>query len=146
MAKIDEVIESLANKAKKDLLIDKSSLDSESLRTPYISSSWMNAYRVYKEKLRQKEYSFKKTYKEKWLYYTGRADPDVYKINPLNLKVLKSNVNIFLDADDELEQTRQSMENMRDIVKFVEGIIGEINKRSFHIRNALEFIKWKNGG
>ena len=53
MSKIDEIIESLATKAKKDLQIDRSRLDTESLRTPYISASWMNAYRVYKEKLRQ---------------------------------------------------------------------------------------------
>ena len=143
---IEEIIASLQEKAKIDLAIDRSELATASLRTPYIQGSWMNAFRQYKSVLRQKEYAYKKMYRDRWLYYSGKADAATYANEPFDYKVLKGDLHIFLESDEKLQSARKSQEDMRDIVKFVESVIGELNRRSFHIKNAIDVIKWENGG
>ncbi len=143
---VEEIIDILTTKAKDELRIDKSNLASSSLKTPLIHSSWMNAFNLYKRKLRQKEYWLKKIYKDRWLYYTGKADATTYAEEPFEYKIMKGDIHIFLESDEKLEAARQEVSDLKDIVSFIDSIVGEINRRSFHIKNALEAIRWANGG
>ena len=40
--------------------------------------------------------------REKWEYYTGKARPEVYVEKPFDFKVLKSDIDKYLDSDEEL--------------------------------------------
>lgn len=140
------MLEKLKEKAKKDLIIDKSALVSESLRTPELYVKWLAFHANLRQTLRELQNQYDLVYKERWLYYNGKAPSNVYKNAPFDLKVLKSDLGVFIQADEKIQEIKGKIEEIKDILNYVEGIMGEINKRSFHIKNALDAIKWENGG
>jgi hypothetical protein len=79
-------------------------------------------------------------YRTKWEYYTGKAEPEVYRENPFDIKVLKADVGIYLNSDLELQQQSQRVEYVKQYVDYLERILREITNRGFHINNT---IKWK---
>lgn len=129
----------------KDSKIDHAQLDREALNIPYLHSKY---YRIYMDEirmLRKMESDYKKLRKDKVLYYSGKAPDDDYKSAPLNLKVLKQDMEMYLDADDSLSTMRHLCELQRDKCNMIEAFIKTLNNRSFMIKNAIDFIKFKNG-
>ena len=88
---------------------------------------------------------YKVMYRAKWEYYTGKASPDVYRDNPFDLKVLKADVGIYLDADIELQQISQKVAYAKQITDYLERILREINNRNWTIRNTIEWKKFIHG-
>ena len=83
--------------------------------------------------------------KDKWEYYTGKADPGVYKEKPFDIKVLKSDVYIYMDSDPELQRADQKFAYLNQIVKYLEQVLRGVNNRSFLIKNAIEWKKFTSG-
>jgi len=77
--------------------------------------------------------------------YTGKSDPEVYQSQPFDLKILKSDINIYLEADVELQQIDQKVEYLKQIVNYLERVLREINNRNWNIRNAIEWKKFLHG-
>ena len=140
------MLNKLKEQAKQDLQIDRTNLVDESLRTPILHSKWLSLHADLKAKARKLQYEFDVMYKERWLYYNGKSSPKVYKEEPFDLKILKGDTSIFLVADQKLLEIKNRLEEIKDIIAFVEGVIAEINKRSFHIKNAIDVLRWENGG
>ena len=85
-------------KTEQDLKIEDTELDRESLRTPYLYDKYLKMYitsGLETTKI-QKKYDALKL--EKFEYYTGKADPEVYKENPKGIKVLKGDLDLYLNA------------------------------------------------
>jgi len=95
--------------------------------------------------LKKAEYEHKTMIKNKWEYYTGKADPGVYKEKPFDIKVLKSDVHIYMDSDPELQRADQKVAYLNQIVKYLEQILRGVNNRSFLIKNAIEWKKFTSG-
>ena len=81
----------------------------------------------------------------KWEYYTGKASPEVYAENPFELKVLKADIGIYMEADKDLQQLGQRMAYAKQIVEYLERILKEINNRNWNIRNTIEWKKFLHG-
>lgn len=140
------MLQKLKEQAKQDLQIDRTDLVNESLRTPSLHSKWLSLHAELKAKARKLQFELDVKYKDRWLYYNGKASPAIYKAEPFDLKVLKSDTGVFINADDQLIEIKERLEEIKDVLLFVEGVIGEINKRSFHIKNAIDVLRWENGG
>lgn len=139
--KFSEILEMM----KVDSNIDAAHLDTASLAIPYLHSKW---YNVFVEELRilkgiDTEYNI--LYKNKMEYYLGKAPDEIYEQNPLHLKILKQDVEIYLKSDEELiaVDSKRSLQKIK--VETVEGYIKNINNRSFMIKNAIDFRKFVNG-
>lgn len=78
-------------------------------------------------------------------YYLGKASPDIYKDKPFNLTLVKSDLPIYVDSDDEMCDLELKMSYQQGIVTYLESIIKEINNRNWTIRNAIEWRKFTNG-
>ena len=48
--------------------------------------------------------------REKWEYYTGKSDPQVYKDKPFDLKILKTDIDKYLEADEDLIKSKQKLD------------------------------------
>jgi len=132
---------------KEDCVIDKSQLDNESLRTPTLHGKYYGIYLEEKRILRAMEAEFQKLKKMKYDYYLGRCDDSVYEDNPLPLKISRQDLDIYLDADDDAQSLRNKIVVQQDKCDTVKSFIDRVlNQRSFHIRTAMDFIKWSNGG
>ena len=138
-------IEELYNEIEKDLKIDDTELDLESIRTPQLHNKYLKMYTKHSLQLKKLQDDFKVMYRLKWEYYTGKASPAVYAEKPFGLKILKADIGIYLDADGELQQLGQKVAYSKEITNYLEKILREINNRNWAIRNTIEWKKFIHG-
>ena len=135
----------LQNDVDRDLKIDDTELDLESIRTPQLHNKYLKLYTKYSLQLRRVKDEYKVLQRHKWEYYTGKSTPDVYQEKPFDLKVLKADVGIYLDSDSELQQLGQKEAYLETTVNYLEKILREINNRQWTIRNTIEWKKFLHG-
>ena len=75
----------------------------------------------------------------------GKAAPEVYQARPFDLKVLKSDVGIYIDSDEELQQLGQKEAYLETTVNYLEKVLREITNRNWTIRNTIEWKKFLHG-
>ena len=138
-------LETLQNQADVDLRIDDTELDLESIRTPQLHNKYLKLFTKYSLQLKKVKDDYDGLYKFKWEYYTGKATLSVYKAEPFDLKVLKSDVHIYLNADAELQKLGQRQEYLNVVVVYIERVLREINNRNWNIRNTIEWKKFLHG-
>ena len=135
----------LQNDVERDLKIDDTELDLESIRTPQLHNKYLKHYTKYSLQLKKAQDDYKELYRIKWEYYTGKADPSVYQAQPFDLKILKSDVGIYLDADKDLQEVGQKEAYLAAVVTYLEKVLREINNRNWTIRNTIEWKKFIHG-
>ena len=138
-------LDELQAQAEKDLSIDDTELDLESLKTPQLHSQYLKTYSTYALMMKKAEGDYSKLHIKKWLFYTGKADPQEYKDKNFDLKVLRQDVDKFIDADDEIIKQRQKVEYLKQICGYCESTLKQINNRTFQIKNAIEWKKFTMG-
>ena len=138
-------LETLQKQVDVDLKIDDTALDLESIRTPQLHNIYLKLFTKYSLQLKKVKDDYDGLYKFKWEYYTGKATLSVYKAEPFDLKVLKSDVHIYLNADEELQKLGQRQEYLNVVVVYLERVLREINNRNWNIRNTIEWKKFLHG-
>jgi len=138
-------LEELQAEADKDLVIDDTELDTESLKTPILHNKYLQYYNKFNLLLKKTQWEERTLNREKWEYYTGKSDPSVYKEKPFDLKVLKADVHIYINSDDELQKIQAKVVYQEAIVNYLEQILRIINNRSFTIKNAIEWRRFTSG-
>ena len=97
-------LDEIQAQADKDLVIDDTELDTESLKTPILHNKYLQYYNKFNLLLKKSQWEERTLNREKWEYYTGKSDPSVYKEKPFDLKVLKADVHIYINADEDLQK------------------------------------------
>ena len=138
-------LETLQKQVDVDLKIDDTELDLESIRTPQLHNKYLKLFTKYSLQLKKVKDDYDGLYKFKWEYYTGKASPDTYREKPFDMKVLKSDVYIYLNADEELQKLGQRIEYLKIVVVYLERVLREINNRNWNIRNTIEWKKFLHG-
>ena len=138
-------IDELFIEVERDIKIDDTELDLESIRTPQIHNKYLKIFTKHSLQYKKLQDDYKVLYREKWEYYTGKAPPEVYAENPFELKVLRTDVGIYMEADKDLQQLGQRMAYTKQIVEYLERILREINNRNWTIRNTIEWKKFLHG-
>ena len=138
-------IENIKDMLDKDKSIDYTQLDTESLKIPEQAVKYQQIAHDEALRLRflEKEYNVAKY--NRWMYYTGKADPEVYNKEPFDHKVLKSDINIFLESDLILNEIQDRMTAQAEKLKLVVDAGKVMQNKSFNIRNALEHQKFMGG-
>ena len=138
-------LEELQQQVSKDFKLDDTELDSESVSIPLLHNKYLIHFNKFSLLLKKAEYEHKTMIKNKWEYYTGKADPSVYKEKPFDIKVLKADVHIYMDSDPELQKADQKVAYLNQIVKYLEQVLRGVNNRTFLIKNAIEWKKFTSG-
>ena len=135
-------LEELQAEADKDLVIDDTELDTESLKTPILHNKYLQYYNKFNLLLKKSQWEERTLQREKWEYYTGKSDPSVYKEKPFDLKVLKNDVHIYINSDEDIQKIQAKIEYQSAIVSYLEQILRILNNRSFTIKkcNRVEKI------
>jgi len=138
-------LEELQELVEKDVKINDTELDLESLKTPQLHNKYLKHLTKFKLLLTRatSEYSILK--KEKWEYYTGKADPSVYQLKPFNLKILKQDVDKYIEADEDIIKIDQKVKYLETTVDFLDRTIRQISNRGFTIKNAIDWRKFTSG-
>jgi hypothetical protein len=125
--------------------INITKLSTESAETPFIYSKYLNKYNEIISKLRWVQIEYDIAYKERFKYYLGKAEPEVYIIEPLDEKILRADKDIYLNADKILIDIKKKRINLELQEKTLEKVLKEISTRSFHIKNIIEWEKFQQG-
>jgi len=131
-----------------DLVIDKTELDLESLKTPQLHNKYLIFLMEEKLLLAKQEGDFKQLRKRKWLYYTGKMSQeelDYHNYEPFQLNVLKQDIEKFIESDDEIVELSHKITYQKEKVDYLEGVVKMINNRQWLIRSAIDWIKFTNG-
>jgi hypothetical protein len=138
-------IEQLQEQVDKDLKINDTELDLESLKTPQLHNKYMKHLTKFKLMLSRAEGEYNTLKREKWEYYTGKAPAEVYAEKPFDLKILKTDIDKYLDSDEELQKQKQKVDYLNTVVDFLDRTIRLISNRGFTIKNAIDWRKFTSG-
>ena len=131
---------------ERDATIDPDNLHDESLKIPQLHSKYYTIYNtitLMREKARDQRAKVKL---ERYNYYTGKADPEVYEKEPFPYKVReKDAIQRHLDADERLTKIDLKIRYYDVTLKFLEEIIRNISGRTYQIKNAIEWQRFQSG-
>ena len=130
---------------QEDSKIDPDNLHNESIKIPSLHSKYYNIYNNVILLKKMEENKFKILKKEKWLYYSGKAEPDVYKQNPFDHKVLKPDIDKYMDADEDIIKSLSKIEYYQLMLNFLDSVLKTIMNRTYQIKNAIEFMRFTAG-
>ena len=139
--KLDE----LQQMAEIDMKQDDLELADESLRNASLHQKYLNHLNNYKQLLIMKRGEYNILKRKKWEYYSGKSDPQVYRDNPFDHKVLKADLHIYLDSDKELVELKQLIEYYEMCVSTCESIMKNVSDRQWNIKNAIAWRKFVDG-
>ncbi len=129
----------------EDSKLDNDLLDNESTKIPQLHSKYLNYLSDVRLIKIRKEQEYKTLIREKFEYYTGKADDLVYQEKPFDLKVLKQDVPMYMDADPEIQNITTRINYYEEIVFFLEKVIQQLNNRTFQIKNSIDWQKFMQG-
>lgn len=140
--------EDLKKHAERDMKVDDTQLDLESLKIPQLHNKYLNFLQEERFNLKKMGFDFASLRRSKWEFYTGKMSEEDLEKNgwePFDLKILKSDVDMYLDADSDMILMKQKITYQEEKVFYLESVIKEIGQRNWEIRNAIEWRKFVSG-
>ena len=90
---------------EKDSQLDKDNLHNESLKIPVLHAKYHELFNNTLLLRKKAEQQRKNIRHERYEYFSGKADPEVYVENPFPKKIRdKETMQKYLDADEKLSQ------------------------------------------
>ena len=131
---------------QEDCKIDIDSMHEESIKIPQLHSKYhemlnnlillrTNAQKIQKS-VRHQRYE----------YYSGKADPEVYEKEPFPKKVRdKDALMRYMDADERLTEANLKVEYYNEMINNIESILKQKSNRTYQIKNSIEWHKFQAG-
>ena len=139
-------LETIQEMWEKDAKIDRDNLHDESLNIPSLHAKYFQIYNTIFLLRKKAEQQRKNIRHERYEYFSGKADPDVYIQNPFPKKIRdKDTMTKYLDADEKLSNASLKIEYYDTMLTYLESILKVIQNRTYQIKNAIEFIRFNAG-
>ena len=131
---------------EKDAKIDRDNLHDESLNIPSLHAKYFQIYNTIFLLRKKAEQQRKNIRHERYEYFSGKADTDVYIQNPFPKKIRdKDTMTKYLDADEKLSNASLKIEYYDTMLVYLESILKVIQNRTYQIKNAIEFMRFNSG-
>ena len=139
-------LDELKKEAYEDLPITKEEhLDQEAFKNQELKAKWLDYKSRFELLLVRNKGEYQRLYRDKWEYYGGKADAKVYVAKPFDLKVLKSDLAMYISSDEEIIQLSDKISYLEYTIKYCEGVIRSIDNRGWDTKNAIEWKKFEAG-
>jgi hypothetical protein len=131
---------------KKDSQINIDDLHNESLKIASLHSKYYELYNNTSLLRKRAELQYKNKKLERYNFYAGKSDPEVYKDEPFPYKVRdKEGMQRHIEADEKLSEMFMKIEYYDTILKYLEEIIKMISNRTYQIKNSIDFLRFQSG-
>ena len=131
---------------EQDSRIDLDNLHTESLNIPILHSKYFEIYNTIILLKKKAEQQKKNIRHQRYEYFTGKADPDVYLENPFPKKIRdKETLQGYLDSDEKLSQSSLKVDYYDVMLSYLQDIMKMIHQRNYQIKNAIDFQKFASG-
>ena len=138
-------LDELKLQVQRDLKVDNEHLDTESLKNQEIKATYLDHKTRYELLLYRAKGDYKRLYREKWEYYGGKADAKIYATKPFDLKVLKTDLAVYITSDEEIINAENKVGYLETVVDYIKGVIKSVDNRGWDIKNAIEWKKFEAG-
>ena len=138
-------LDELKLQVSQDLKVDDEHLDTESLKNQEIKAKYLEYKSKFELLLFKAKGDYKRLYREKWEYYGGKADAKIYASKPFDLKVLKTDLGVYISADEEIIDAENKIGYLETVVDYIKGVIKSVDNRGWDIKTAIEWKKFEAG-
>lgn len=129
-----------------DSKIDIDNLHTESLNIPILHSKYFDLYNTINLLKKKAEQQKKKIRHERYEYFTGKSDPEVYLENPFPKKIRdKETLQGYLDSDEKLSHVVLKIEYYETMLSYIDSILKMISNRTYQIKNSIDFLRFQSG-
>jgi hypothetical protein len=131
-----------------DAKLDSDNLDRESLRIPLLQGKYFNLYCRERASLAKLNLELNQLKRWKRDYYLGEISPEELTEKGIPVfarRLVKSEVDTYVDTDSDIITFLERLVVVQTKVDFLNLIVKSINDRQWNVRNAIEFLKFKNG-
>lgn len=138
-------LDDLLKEIEEDSRLDIQKLDREALKIPMLHAKY---YRIWSEetsRLRMYYSQMNALRRELYEYYTGKAPDEEYNKKPLEHRILKTDVQLYMDADERMNDMASKLDFQKNKVELIEKFMNQLSRRGFDIKSAIEFQKLQNG-
>jgi len=131
---------------QEDCKIDIDNMHEESIKVPQLHSKYheiLNNLILLRTKAQKIQKSVRH---ERYEYYSGKADPEVYEKESFPKKVRDKDALIrYMDADDRVSDANLKVEYYDVMINYTESILKQISNRTYQIKNSIEWHKFQAG-
>ena len=139
-------LDSIQEMWEKDAKIDRDNLHEESLNIPSLHAKYFELYNTLFLLRKKAEQQRKNIRHERYEYFSGKADPEVYQKDPFAKKIRdKDTMTKYLDADEKLSNSSLKIDYYDTMLIYLESILKVIQNRTYQIKNAIEFMRFNSG-
>lgn len=137
-----ENLEQILKYWEKDSVIDQTEPGKELIKIPTLHSKYLGILIKHKIASKKAHFDYLRMRKVKVDYFSGRMDQeelDSRGWTPFQF-VLKSDVNAYLEGDNDLIKLLEKKVYHEETVSVIESIMGELKSRTFQLK---DFIQWE---
>ena len=127
------------------LKVNDEKLDTEALKNQELYAKYLDHKSRFELLLHKAKGDYKKMYREKWEYYGGKADAKIYVTKPFDLKVLKTDLSIYIESDEEIIKLEHKIAYLETTIKYIDGVLRSIQSRGWDIKNAISWKQFEAG-
>ena len=139
-------LEKIQKMWEEDAEIDPDNLHTESLNIPSLHAKYFALYNTIFLLRKKAEQQRKNIRHERYEYFSGKADPEVYTEKPFPKKIRDKDTMIkYLDADEILSSSSLKIDYYDTMLVYLESILKVIQNRTYQIKNAIEFMRFNSG-
>ena len=138
-------LDELKLQVKKDLEVDDETLDKESYKNQDLYAKYLDHKTNFELLLYKAKGDYKILFKDKWEYYGGKADAKIYVTKPFDLKVLKTDLSIYIESDEEIIKLEHKIAYLETTIKYIDGVLRSIQSRGWDIKNAISWKQFEAG-
>ena len=130
----------------KDAQIDQDNLHDEAAKIPSLHAKYFDLYNNIKL-LRERSITVdNKIRLERWNYYSGKSDPEVYQAEAFPYKVReKDALKRYMDADEKVQQSTLKIKYYDVMLTYLEDIIKQVGNRSYQLKNIIDWHNFRSG-
>jgi len=131
-----------------DCVMDETELSQESIKIPQLHNKYLIFYSNEKLKFKEIKYLFAGLIKRKRDYYSGRMTAKELEMadwEPFQLKLLKADVQEYIDADDNVIESKKLLALQEEKVNYLESIVKSLTTRGYLIKNAIDWKRFTEG-
>ena len=133
---------------EKDMVIDDSELDLESLKIPQLHNKYLNLFHDERILLRKLEVERRELIRDKWEFYSGKMSEEELTRRgwePFQLKVLKQDLDMYIQSDSDVTKIDDRITLQKEKVDYLASIVKSISGRGWEIKNAIEWRRFTCG-
>lgn len=141
---LDEIFSEWA----KDSQIDRIELGDTARQVPVIHNKYYRLFAQERLLLRKAQENHKQLFRTKYEYYLGQMSlEEQQKLGypPFYQKVLKSEVDTYINADDDIVKSNLKVALHQEKVDALESIVRSINNRGYLLKTILDFERFRSG-